>query len=147
MSTVREVLSVKGHQVHAIPESSSVLEAVTKMHGLKIGCLVVLGENVAPSGMITERDVLRSISTGANDLSNVSVSELMTRSVIVCSLDDAIDKVRSIMKNRYVRQLPVVDDEGKVIGIVSLGDVSAHQIAEETTEIKHLHDYIHGYVR
>lgn len=71
----------------------------------------------------------------------------MTNSVIVCDLDDQIDEVRSIMKNRYVRQLPVVANDGKLLGIVSLGDVSAHLIREETTEIKHLQDYIHGHVR
>ena len=147
MSRVREVLSIKGDQVHAISETSSVLEAVKKMHDLKIGCLVVMGENAAPCGMITERDVLRRIATVANDLSDVAVGEVMTKAVIVCGLDDQIDKVRSIMKNQYVRQLPVVDDEGKVIGIVSLGDVSAHLIAEEATEIHHLHDYIQGRVR
>ena len=147
MSRVREVLSVKGDQVHAISETSTVLEAVKKMHELKIGSLVVMGENAAPCGMITERDVLRRIATVGDDLSNVAVGEVMTRSVIVCRPDDPIDKVRSIMKNQYVRQLPVVDDEGSVIGIVSLGDVSAHLIAEEATEIHHMHDYIQGRVR
>lgn len=147
MSKVREVLSIKGNQVHAISETVSVLEAVKKMHDLKIGCLVVMREDATPSGMITERDVLRMLATVANDLANVAVGKVMTKSVIVCSLDDPVDKVRSIMKHHFVRQLPVVDDAGKVIGIVSLGDVSAHQIAEEATEIKHLHDYIQGRVR
>ena len=147
MSRVREVLSIKGDQVHAISETSSVLEAVKKMHDLKLGCLVVMDDRAAPCGMITERDVLRRIATVANDLSDVAVGEVMTKAVIVCGLDDQIDKVRSIMKNQYVRQLPVVDDEGKVIGIVSLGDVNAHLIAEEATEIHHIHDYIQGRVR
>ncbi len=97
--------------------------------------------------MITERDVLRRIATVANDLSDVAVGEVMTKRVIVCGLDDQIDKVRSIMKYRYVRQLPVVDDDGQVLGIVSLGDVSSYLIREEATEIKHLHEYIHGLVR
>lgn len=147
MSKVRQVLSVKGDQVHTISETSTVLEAVKKMNDLKIGCLVVISEGGAPSGMITERDVLRRIATVANDLSNVAVGDVMTKSVIVCSLDDQIDKVRSIMKNQFVRQLPVVADDGSLLGIVSLGDVSAHLIDEEATEIVHLHDYIHGRVR
>ncbi|MCA9124863.1 MAG: CBS domain-containing protein [Planctomycetales bacterium] len=117
------------------------------MNDLKIGCLVVMGESGAPSGIITERDVLRIIPTSANDLSNVKVGDVMTKSVIVCGLEDPIDELRAIMKERYVRQLPVVDDDGKLIGIVSLGDVSAHLIVAKGTKIKYMHDYIHGYVR
>jgi len=147
MNKVRHVLSVKGDQVHTISETSSVLEAAKKMHDLKIGCLVVVSDGSAPTGMITERDFLRIIATAINDLSNVTVGEEMTKSVIVCGIDDQIDAVRSIMKNRYVRQLPVVADDGQLLGIVSLGDVSAHLIGEEATEIKYLHDYIHGQVR
>ena len=147
MSKVREVLSVKGDQVHTISEACSVLEAVKRMNDLKIGCLVVISEEGAPNGMITERDVLRRIATVGNDLSHVEVEEVMTKSVIVCDLDDQIEKVRSIMKSQYVRQLPVVAADGKLLGIVSLGDVSAYRIEEDSTEIRHLHEYIHGRVR
>ena len=147
MSRIREVLSAKGDQVHTISETSSVLEAVKRMHELNIGCLVVMGGGAAPNGMITERDVLRRIATVADDLSSVSVGEVMTKRVIVCGPNDQIDEVRSIMKHRYVRQLPVVDNVGQVLGIVSVGDVNSYQIREEATEIKHLHDYIHGQVR
>ena len=147
MSRIRELLLGKGDQVHTISETSSLLEAVRRMNDLKIGCLVVMGEGAAPCGMITERDVLRTIATVTNDLANIAVEEVMTKRVVVCGIDDRIDKVRSIMKNQYVRQLPVVDDDGKLSGIVSLGDVSACLIGEEAMEIKYLHDYIHGDVR
>ena len=147
MSKVRDVLSVKGDQVHTISETSSVLEAVKRMNNLKIGCLVVMGEGGVPKGMITERDVLSRIATVANDLSSVAVGEVMTKSVIVCGLDDQVDQVRSIMKNQSVRQLPVVAEDGKLLGIVSLGDVNSYLIGEEATEIKYLHDYIEGHVR
>lgn len=146
MSKVREVLSFKGDQVHTISETSSMLKAVKRMNDLKIGCLVVLSESGTTSGMITERDVLSRIATVANDLSNVAVGDVMTKSVIVCGIDDQIDNVRSIMKSRCVRQLPVVADDGKLLGIVSLGDASEHLIEEEATEIKYLHDYIEGNV-
>jgi CBS domain-containing protein len=147
MSKVRDILSVKGDPVHTISETSSVLEAVKRMNEFKIGALVVMGQGTAPSGMITERDVLRRIATVANDLADVAVGDVMTKRVIVCGPDDQIDKVRSIMKHHYIRQLPVVDDDGRLLGIVSLGDVNSFLISEEATEIKHLHDYIHGHVR
>jgi len=147
MSRVHDVLAVKGDQVHTVSEAESVLGAVKRMNDLKIGCLVVMGEAGTPSGIITERDVLRIIPTSANDLANVAVGNVMTKNVIVCGLEDQIDELRSIMKERYVRQLPVVDDDGKLIGIVSLGDVSAHLIGAKATKIKYMHDYIHGHVR
>lgn len=147
MSKIREILSVKGSHVHTISDSSHALEAVKKMTDLSIGCLVVISDTDVLCGKITERDVLRRIATGVNDLADVTVGEVMTKRVIVCGLDDEIDLVRSIMKNQYVRQMPVVSDDGRLLGIVSLGDVNSYLIQDEETEIKYLHDYIEGRVR
>ena len=147
MSTVNEVLVVKGPQVHTISMTSTVLDAVKRMHELKIGCLVVTDDGAVPGGMITERDVLRRLATAMDDLSKITVGEVMTSEVIVCTPKDSVDRVRSIMKNEYVRQLPVVDTDGHLVGLVSLGDVNSHLVREEAVEIKHLHDYIHGNVR
>lgn len=147
MSRIRDVLSVKGDQVQTISETSSLLEAVRRMNDLKIGSLIVMGRGDSPCGIVTERDVVRTIATVTSDFANLTVGEVMTKRVIVCGLDDQTDKVWSIMKNQFVRQLPVVADDGTLLGIVSLGDTSAHLIEEEATEIKYLHDYIHGDVR
>ena len=147
MSTVNDILVAKGGLVHTISESSSVADAIKKMTGERVGCLVVVRDDASVSGIIAERDVLRRLAAGQEDLSKLPVSDVMTGEVIVCSPSDGLNKVRSIMKTYWVRQIPVVADDGTLLGIISIGDVSAHLIAEEEVEIKYLHDYIHGHVR
>ena len=142
MSTVKEILSAKGTHVETISESADVLNAVKKMNAERIGCLVVTGDDDGVKGIVAERDILRRIATTQEDLSHVPVSQVMTRHVIVCRPTDRLNQMRSTMKTHWVRQIPVVDDEGKLQGIISIGDVNAFLIDEEDVEIKYLHDYI-----
>ena len=147
MGTVNEILSAKGAQVQTISHSADVLSAVKKMNAKRIGCLVVTGDDNRVHGIIAERDILRRIATTSEDLSRVPVSQVMTRHVIVCQPTDRLNQLRSTMKSRWVRQIPVVDDHGNLQGIISIGDVNAFLIDEEDVEIKYLHDYIEGRVR
>ncbi|MDH3716698.1 MAG: CBS domain-containing protein [Planctomycetota bacterium] len=147
MSTVHDILSVKGSLVHTISGSSSVADAIKKMTDKQVGCLVVIRDDSSVSGIISERDVMRRLAAGQEDLSKLPVSDVMTAEVIVCTYSDGLNRVRSIMKTHWVRQIPVIAEDGKLLGIISIGDVNAYLIGEEETEIKYLHDYIHGHVR
>lgn len=148
MSTVKEVLAEKATtHVHRISESSSVLDAVKKMTRYRVGCLVVTREDMTVSGIIAERDVIRRIACVQQDLSQVPVNDVMTREVIVCTPADSVNTVRSIMSTQWIRQMPVVDADGRLLGIVSIGDVNAHLISKDDVEICFLHEYIEGKVR
>lgn len=148
MSTVNDVLARKTTPlVHTIAETASVLDAVQAMNQDRIGCLVVTREDTTISGLIAERDVIRRIGCAQEDLSRVPVGDVMKREVIVCTPADGLDAVRSVMRDQWIRQMPVVDPGGRLVGIISLGDLNAYMLSEEGVEITFLHDYIHGKVR
>ena len=148
MSTVKDLLVEKATtHVHRISESSSVLEAVKKMTRYRVGCLVVTREDTTVSGIIAERDVIRRIACVQQDLTQIPVNDVMTREVIVCTPEDSVNTVRSVMSTQWIRQMPVVDRAGRLLGIVSIGDVNAHLISKDGVEISFLHDYIEGNVR
>ena len=116
-------------------------------HNYRLGCLVVIQEDRTVSGIISDQDVLRCVASTHEEFSKISVSDVMTTEVIVCHPADSLNTVRSIMHTQWLRQLPVVADDGKLLGIISLGDVNTYLITEEEVEIKFLHDYIEGRVR
>jgi CBS domain-containing protein len=148
MSTVKDVLDGKASpHVHTIAETASVLDAVQAMNQYRIGCLVVTREDTTISGIIAERDVIRRIGCAQEDLSRVPVSDVMKREVIVCIPSDGLDAVRSVMRTQWIRQMPVVDPGGGLVGIISLGDLNAFMLSEGDVEITFLHDYIEGKVR
>ena len=148
MSTVKDVLAGKTTaHVHTIAETASVLDAVQAMNRYRIGCLVVTREDTTISGIIAERDVIRRIGCAQEDLSRVPVSDVMEREVIVCTPADGLDAVRSVMRTQWIRQMPVVDPGGGLVGIISLGDLNAFMLSEGEVEITFLHDYIEGKVR
>src|SRR3979411_2366619 len=125
MPTVKDVLAEKETtHVPTSEETASVLDAVENLNRFRIGCLVVTREDTTISGLIAERDVIRRIGGVQVDLSQVPVSDVMTREVIVCTPADSLNAVRAIMRTQWIRQLPVVDPGGKLLGIISLGDLN-----------------------
>ena len=148
MSTVQDVLVGKTNpHVHTIAETASVLDAVRAMNQYRIGCLVVTREDTTIGGIIAERDVIRRLGCAQEDLSRVPVSDVMKREVIVCTPADRLDAVRSVMRDQWIRQMPAVDPGGRLVGIISLGDLNAYMLSEGHVEITFLHDYIEGRVR
>jgi CBS domain-containing protein len=148
MNKVSHILDEKGTTIHTICGSQSVLDAITKMDENQIGCLLVIAEDGGLCGLISERDILRCFARNrAQDCLVMPLDEVMTTEVIVCKASDHIDAVRNLMKTKRIRQIPVIDDDGRLQGIVSIGDVNAHLIQEEECEIVYLHEYIEGRVR
>jgi CBS domain-containing protein len=145
MPTVRDVLDAKGHTLQTIPGDATVLEATRRMNQLKIGALVVR-EDGRVAGIFTERDVLTRVIGEELPPSAVNVRDVMTRDVICCNLDDDLDEVSAIMKVHRIRHVPVCDGDGRVEGIVSIGDVNAHHASKAQQEIHFLNDYIYGRV-
>lgn len=148
MPTVRDILTHKPETtVHSIAASASCLDAVRSMSQHRIGSLVVTGADGGMAGIVTERDILWHVAASPSDLGAVPVSDVMTREVIVCTPEDDLNAVRSIIRSRYIRQIPVVGEDGSLLGIVSIGDVNAFQVTESETTIRFMKDYIRGNVR
>ena len=145
MPTVQEILQVKGSRVHCVEPDTTVLEATQRMNAERIGAMVVTDQGRV-AGMFTERDVLRRVVGERRDPATTRVAEVMTTEVVCCTPGTAIDEVRGAMKNRRIRHLPVVDDEGRLLGLVSIGDLNAHQATAQEQTIYLMHEYLYGRV-
>jgi len=143
MPTVQDVLRDKGYQVQTISAARSVMEAIHRMNQHKIGALVVMDDEQIV-GMFTERDVLRRVVGDSRRPDEILVGEVMTAEVACCPASADLDEVSSIMKNRRIRHLPVCDDHGRLLGLISIGDVNAQHATHQEATIHYLSDYIYG---
>ena len=145
MPTVQDVLAVKGSTVHTIEPSATVLAATQKMNAHKLGALMVMADGQV-AGIFTERDVLRRVVAEQRDPSTCTVGEVMTTDVICCHPDDDLDEISSVMQQKRVRHVPVCDSNGKMMGMISIGDVNAFHATHQEAHINFLSEYIYGRV-
>jgi CBS domain-containing protein len=146
MATMSDLLRKKTRPdlISASP-GESVLQATHRMNEYGIGALLVLdhGDMV---GIFTERDVLRRIVAEERRPADVEVCEVMTTRVACCEPETPVEDARAIMKTHRCRHLPIVSPEGHVLGLVSMGDVNAHDANNREVEIHYLNEYLHGRV-
>jgi len=140
VNRVSEILGDKGRDVLQIEPGASVLEAVKRMVEANVGSLLVTDGNEI-TGIVTERDYLRRVAHEGPTDEHVTVGEIMSSPLIVVSPETAIDECMALMTDRRIRHLPVVED-GKVVGIVSIGDIVKFKSKQQSFEIKYLTDYI-----
>jgi CBS domain-containing protein len=145
MPTVREILARKGSQVITTGPAATALEAALLMNEHKIGALVVIDDGQV-IGMFTERDVLRRVVGEHRDPATTCVGDVMTTEVFCCTADTTIDEARGAMKNRRVRHLPLVDDDRRLQGLISIGDLNAYEASNQEQTIFLLQEYLYGRV-
>ncbi len=140
---VTEILRDHGHPVFAVPADRPILDAIRILVDRNIGSLLVTGADGQVAGLLTERDVLRACDRRHGVLVETAVGEVMTRNPPTATPDDDLDELQTTMTERRVRHLPIVQD-GRVVGLVSLGDLvkTLHRAAE--MENRDLKDYIAG---
>lgn len=144
MSQVHELLKRKGAAVRTTKPTATVLEAAELMNEHKIGSLVVVEAGGRVAGIFTERDVLRRVVGERRDPASTKVAEVMTKEVVCCTLKTTADEARWAMRMRRIRHLPVADEEGKLIGLISIGDLNADLQASQEQTLFLLHEYIAG---
>ena len=142
--SVASILNVKGRKVTTVPAEESIVTAVGILKRQRIGALVVSADGVGVEGIVSERDIVRGLDEFGCDLSEMRVADLMTGNVQTCSLEDSIEKVMEIMTERRFRHLPVVE-QGKLRGVISIGDVVKNRIEEVETEASAMRNYIASY--
>jgi CBS domain-containing protein len=145
MPNVREILARKGTRVHTIGTGTSVMEAACLMNEYKIGSLVVVEDGVVV-GMFTERDILQRVIGERRDPDRTQVAEVMTTEVACCTPETSIEEARVAMKDRRVRHLPLVDGEGRLQGLISIGDLNAYEASSQEQTIYLLQEYLYGRV-
>jgi CBS domain-containing protein len=143
MATVRDILAIKGTRVLSIDPQASVMDAAMLMNEHKVGSLVVLeGDRIC--GIITERDILERVVVQRLDPSQTCVQDVMTTEVACGQLHTTIDEARGVMKNRRIRHLPIADEERRLYGLISIGDLNAYQTNTQEQTIHILEEYIYG---
>jgi CBS domain-containing protein len=145
MGSVTDILNQKQrHALQTTHPDETVLAATQKMNEYSIGALLVIDEEENLVGIFTERDVLRRVVAAEHAPSTIHVGEVMTTDVACCRLDTSIDEARSIFRQHRIRHLPVVDESGRVQGLISIGDLNAHHSNHQEVTIHFLHEYLHG---
>ncbi len=143
MAKVRDILATKGGGVATIDRNASVLDAAVLMNERKIGAVMVMdGPRIA--GIFTERDLMNRLIVARKDAAATKVSEVMTGEVRVCSPDSPLEQCRAAMTHHRLRHLPVIDQDGRLAGMISIGDIMAREIARQEETIRFLHEYIQG---
>jgi len=138
---VAAILSVKGRAVETVRPDTKLMDVARKLASKRIGAVVVTDRKGDVTGIVSERDIIRALATEGVDSLEWPVAEVMTRDVLTCRDADTIDQLMSLMTARRFRHLPVVN-EGALNGIVSIGDVVKHHIAEVEMEASAMRDYI-----
>jgi signal-transduction protein with cAMP-binding, CBS, and nucleotidyltransferase domain len=139
VNRIAEILEEKGGEVLEIDAEASVLEAVRRMVELNVGSLLVT-EAGEVTGIVTERDYLRRV-TLEDRTHEAPVREIMSSPLIVVTPESTVDECMALMTDRRIRHVPVVE-EGKVVGLVSIGDLVKFRSKQQTFQIQFLNDYI-----
>lgn len=138
---IREVIAAKAtQQVITVTPEASVQDLLGLLAEHNVGALVVSSEGGTVDGIVSERDVVRRLHERA-DLLGATVATIMTREVRTCSPNDALDELMGVMTERRIRHVPVVN-EGRLVGIVSIGDVVKHKIDALQFERDQLNSYV-----
>jgi CBS domain-containing protein len=141
---VRQILRSKGNsEVLTIRPDATVAEAARLLSERRIGCLVVSHDGARPEGVISERDIVREMGARGVGCFQEKVSEMMTEDVQTCGSDDQADDVLAQMTNGRFRHLPVLDG-GRMVGLISIGDVVKARLSELSMEKDALEGMIAG---
>lgn len=138
---IRDLLAAKGHAVEVIALDATVADVVATLTRLGIGALIVSGSTGTVDGIISERDVVRVLAVHGQTALSRRVGDEMSSPVTTCSPDDDVTLLMSLMTERRIRHLPVVE-AGRLVGIVSIGDVVKSRVDQLERDRKELLEYV-----
>lgn len=138
---VAAILKDKGRAVCTASPDASLLEITRILAEKRIGCIVLLDADENVAGIVSERDIVRTLAGNGPKILEEPVSYCMTEEVVTCQESDTIDRIMAQMTSRRFRHMPVVES-GRLAGLVSIGDVVKQRIAEAEMEAAAMRDYI-----
>jgi CBS domain-containing protein len=136
---VADILKTKGSAVKTVRPDETAKVFAEHLRNERIGAMIVTRDGSTLEGIISERDLAYGLAAYGDRLASMRVSELMTRLVILCTPEDTIAEVMTVMTQRRIRHLPVKDG-GQLVGIISIGDVLKHRLGEMQLEANVLRD-------
>ena len=142
MISVRQLLDRKGRQIFSVAPGAAVLDAIRLMAERHVGALLVM-EGETLSGIVSERDYARKVILMGRSSAATPVRDIMTVAVVTVQPETPVEKCMQLMTERRVRHLPVIE-AGRVVGMVSIGDLVKAVIADQQQHIEQLESYIHS---
>ena len=142
MQTIRDILKIKGTDVWCVEPDATVYDALQRMAEKEVGALVVT-EGAQVVGLISEREYARKVVLEGRTSPTTLVKEIMISPVVYIHLDQAIEECMSLMTEKRTRHLPVIED-GKLVGLISIGDIVKSIIADQQFLIEQLVRYVSG---
>ncbi len=139
---VEHILARKGREVRAIRPNASPEDALQRLRQDRIGSLVVSENGTDLVGILSDRDILDAIADHGTEVLGESVGGAMTAKVFTCSRDDQLSAIMALMTNRRIRHIPVVEKDGRLCGMISIGDVVKHRLDEIQGEADALREYV-----
>ena len=139
--TVSVILAGKGRDVATIEPNATLSAAVGMLAEKRIGALLILGADRRVVGVLSERDIVRALAERGAEALGEPVSRTMTRNVSTCTEKETISSIMERMTQGKFRHVPVVE-QGRLVGIVSIGDVVKHRVREMEQDSAAMHDYI-----
>lgn len=137
---IGQVLKAKGRTVATARPDATLLDIITKLTQKRIGAIVIVGDNGEVAGIVSERDVVRKLGERGPDVLREPVANTMTTNVITCQENTTLDELMEVMTQGRFRHVPVIED-GALVGIVSIGDIVKHHIAEVEMEVTAMRGY------
>jgi CBS domain-containing protein len=138
---VRDILATKGSRVFTTQPGATIAAITRLLAQHRIGAVLVTDEQEQVVGIISERDIVSGLAAHGGGVMQMTVADLMTRDVLRCQPEDTIADIMGVMTARRVRHLPVIED-GRLAGLVSIGDVVKHRLDETKLEVDSLRDYV-----
>lgn len=140
---LKDILRRKGAEICTIAGDASLYEAAQELARRNIGVLLVVDAGEQPVGILSERDIVQRLAGEAGTAASATVADTMTRELIIGEASDTVEYAMQVMTQQRIRHLPVVED-GRLTGLVSIGDLVKAHINAAETEIRYLHSYIQG---
>jgi CBS domain-containing protein len=140
---ISDVLHQKGRFVHKARTTDSVEQAVQKLSDNNVGALLVYDRWGRYAGIFSERDLIRGLEKFGDTVQAQPVGELMTSDVVTCHPDDRVRRAMELMTTHRIRHLPVEED-GRIVGIVSIGDLVRNRVHDKELEVEVLRDMARG---
>jgi CBS domain-containing protein len=139
----REILETKGSRVVTCHEDDSLLDALAIFSANRIGSLLVVDSHDKIQGIIAPRDILLVVLRNVEEIKSLKVNDIMTKDLIVATMDDDVEYLQAIMTENRIRHIPILE-KAELKGLISIGDVVKAQIEEKEVENRYLKDYIEG---
>ena len=141
---IESILKSKGREVRTIEPEATVADTLHRLRHERISALVVSTDKTSIAGIVSDRGIMDAIADRGIEVLSERIGSVMTRKVFTCSRRDRVGAVMALMTTRRIRHIPVVEDDGQLCGIVSIGDVVKHQLDEIQRESDAMRVYISG---